>query len=255
MLPLLAIVYLGGSFLIIGAFIIGVIGVREFYGAFKTSGINPSYTVANISILVLYAVNLFLRNENELYMVWLGLVVIMSMLYMFNITKRDIYDGFVTMAGIVYVVFFSFHVVLVDQTGSFSILIWLIFISAFGTDIFAYFTGYLIGRHKLCPDISPKKTIEGAVGGILGSVILSVAFGLLVCREYLILCIIIGIIGSVMSQLGDLSASIIKRKLGIKDYGNLIPGHGGILDRFDSVLFTAPTVYYCITIVQLLGVM
>lgn len=253
MLPLLVIVYFGGPLLIIGAFLIGIIGVREFYGAFENVKIKPSYIVANISILFLYGINLFLRAYPEMYLMWLGAVVIMGMLYMFNITERKINDGFVTIIGIVYVIFFSFHVVLIDQSGSYNILIWLVFITAFGTDIFAYFTGYLIGKHKLCPNISPKKTIEGAIGGVIGSVALSAGFGFLFCKEYLIYCIVIGVIGSVMAQLGDLSASVIKRKLKIKDYGNLIPGHGGILDRFDSVLFTAPTIYYCIIVISLLG--
>jgi phosphatidate cytidylyltransferase len=108
----------------------------------------------------------------------------------------------------------------------------------------AFFTGSLIGRHKLCPAISPKKTVEGAVGGFVGSVLLCGAFGYLLMPALLASCLILGAIGGVAAQLGDLTASVFKRGLGIKDYGNLIPGHGGILDRFDSVLFTAPVVYY-----------
>ena len=113
----------------------------------------------------------------------------------------------------------------------------------------AYFTGYFLGKHKLCPKISPKKTIEGSIGGIIGSVVLSALFGYFFFERILIHCIIIGIIGGIVSQFGDLTASVFKRKMGIKDYGNLIPGHGGILDRFDSVLFTAPMVYYYIMLV------
>ena len=254
MIPLLAVIYFGGPVLIIGTFLIGIIGIREFYGAFEKAKVKPSYGVANISILALYAVNLFFREYTQLYMLWFVLVVILSFLYMFNIKNRKLNDGFVTLIGIFYVIFLSFHVVLIDQTGAYNILIWLVFITAFGTDIFAYFTGYLLGKHKLCPDISPKKTIEGAIGGLIGSVLLSGVFGYIFCREFFIMCLIIGVVGSVMSQLGDLSASIVKRKLDVKDYGNLIPGHGGILDRFDSVIFTAPTVYYSIVILSLTGV-
>ena len=144
-----------------------------------------------------------------------------------------------------YVGYFSFHIILIDQT-PYSILIWLVVLTAFGTDIFAYFTGYLFGKHKLCPAISPKKTIEGAIGGVFGSVILSFAFIMIIQPDLLFHAIVIGVLGSIISQFGDLTASIIKRKIGIKDYGNLIPGHGGVLDRFDSVLFTAPFVYYYI---------
>ena len=122
-------------------------------------------------------------------------------------------------------------------------------ISAFGTDIMAYFTGMAIGRHKLCPNLSPKKSIEGAVGGVLGSMLFCGLFGYFVTEGLLVETILIGFVGSIAAQLGDLSASAFKRQMGIKDYGNLIPGHGGILDRFDSVLFTAPLVYYAMLFV------
>jgi phosphatidate cytidylyltransferase len=122
--------------------------------------------------------------------------------------------------------------------------VWIIVLAAFGTDIFAYFTGKLLGRHKLCPSISPKKTIEGSVGGVLGSVVLCGLFAWFFIPEGFVNCIIIGVAGSAVSQIGDLSASVMKRKIGIKDWGTLIPGHGGVLDRIDSLLFTAPLVYY-----------
>ena len=114
----------------------------------------------------------------------------------------------------------------------------------------AYFSGYLLGKHKLCPHISPKKTIEGSVGGVIGSVVLSGLFGYFFMDDVLVHCMIIGVLGGIISQFGDLTASVFKRKMGIKDYGNLIPGHGGILDRFDSVLFTGPMVYYYIVLVM-----
>lgn len=126
--------------------------------------------------------------------------------------------------------------------------IWLIFLGAWLTDIFAYLTGRTFGRHKLCPLISPKKTIEGAVGGVLGAVITYFVFGKIVqafynCNvDYVLLCIL-AIVVSIMSQLGDLAASAIKRQYSIKDYGSIMPGHGGLMDRCDSVLFAAPTVY------------
>ena len=135
------------------------------------------------------------------------------------------------------------HIVLIDMAG-YGALIWLVFFSAFGTDIMAYFTGMAFGKHRLCPNLSPKKSVEGAVGGVLGSVIICGLFGFIVMKDSLVLCLLIGFFGSIVAQLGDLSASAFKRQMGIKDYGNLIPGHGGILDRFDSVFFTAPMVFY-----------
>jgi len=205
--------------------------------------------VANISILGLYAINLFAPTEYNFYMVWFLAVVIMSLLYLFNIEKRELADAMATLTGIFYVVFLSLHVTLVEQIGEYGILVWLIFLTAFGTDSMAYFTGLAIGKHKLAPKISPKKTIEGSIGGILGSILLCALFGYFVTPGLLLHCIVIGLLGGVISQFGDLTASIFKRKMGIKDFGNLIPGHGGILDRFDSVLFTAPMVYYYIVLI------
>jgi phosphatidate cytidylyltransferase len=249
MLPLLAILFIGGKVLLFACFIIGFMGVREFYHGFESLNIRPSNLAAYISILGLYAINLFAPDDYHFYMLWFLAVIIISLLYLFNIEERDLADAMATMTGIFYVVFLSYHVALVDQTGEYGILVWLVFLTAFGTDSMAYFTGYAFGKHKLAPKISPKKTVEGSVGGILGSVLLCGIFGYFVIPQLLLHCIMIGVLGGVISQLGDLTASIFKRKMGIKDYGNLIPGHGGILDRFDSVLFTAPMVYYYIQLI------
>lgn len=132
----------------------------------------------------------------------------------------------------------------------------LVFIGAWVCDTFAYFTGRFFGKHKLIPEISPKKTIEGAIGGI---VFTAVAFGIYVlildkCFNYKlnpIALIILGIVVAVISQIGDLIASAIKRQYEIKDYGFIFPGHGGVLDRFDSVMLVAPTVYVFFVFVSL----
>ena len=120
----------------------------------------------------------------------------------------------------------------------------------------AYCVGMLIGRHKMTPQLSPKKTWEGAAGGVLGSALLGLIYALLL-KEHLsffsqpvLVTPLLCAAGSVISQIGDLAASAIKRSVGVKDYGNLIPGHGGILDRFDSVIVTAPIVYYLILLLQ-----
>ena len=125
----------------------------------------------------------------------------------------------------------------------------LIFICASVSDVCALAVGMAIGRHKLAPVLSPKKTIEGAIGGIAGSALVSFLLGLVLHHfdpgmHVTTLFLIIGICGSIIGQTGDLAASAIKRNSGIKDYGTLIPGHGGIMDRFDSIVFTAPVIYY-----------
>ncbi len=127
-------------------------------------------------------------------------------------------------------------------------LAWIPFI-AWVCDTCAFFAGKAFGRHKLVPVLSPKKTVEGAIGGVLGSMAVGLIFGYLLYREihnpnvfYVLL--IITFVGSIISQLGDLLASGIKRDHNIKDYGKLIPGHGGIMDRFDSVIFVIPCIYF-----------
>ncbi|MBR5969895.1 MAG: phosphatidate cytidylyltransferase [Lachnospiraceae bacterium] len=129
--------------------------------------------------------------------------------------------------------------------------VWLPFL-AWACDTCAYLAGRAFGKHKLCPALSPKKTVEGAIGGLLGSALIAGAYGLILphytaYNERVVwACLLIGLLCGVLSQLGDLLASGIKRDKGIKDYGSLIPGHGGVMDRFDSVIFMLPVVYFMI---------
>src|SRR5690606_7424280 len=115
---------------------------------------------------------------------------------------------------------------------------------------FAYFTGMLFGKRKILPIVSPKKSLEGSIGGVVGCALVTVLFGLIflkgISMHHLI---IMGLISGTVSQVGDWAASAIKRYSGIKDYGALMPGHGGVLDRFDSILFVAPHIYIYITLV------
>lgn len=127
----------------------------------------------------------------------------------------------------------------------------LVFVAAWITDTFAYFTGFFLGRHKLIPKISPKKTVEGAIGGIVFCILAFIIYGVILEKSAdvdvnFILFAFVGLIMSVMSQIGDLIASAIKRTYGIKDYSNLFPGHGGILDRFDSIMILSPFLLFVV---------
>ena len=127
--------------------------------------------------------------------------------------------------------------------------VWLVFVCSWGCDTCAYCVGMLIGKHKMAPVLSPKKSIEGGIGGILGAALIGVLYALAInhwggAESEVFTYAVIGAVGGAISQIGDLAASAIKRYHNIKDYGRLIPGHGGILDRFDSVIFTAPIIYY-----------
>lgn len=133
-------------------------------------------------------------------------------------------------------------------------LVWLVLLSSWGCDTFAYCAGRLFGKHKMAPVLSPKKTIEGAVGGLVGAALLGYLYGLWVYSRipdtgnlagmFALVCFC----GGLLSMVGDLAASAIKRNAHLKDYGKLIPGHGGVMDRFDSVIFTAPVIYCVISI-------
>lgn len=256
MTPLVILILLGGYFITAAVFLIAVIGIKELFNGFGTMNVRPSYPIALISVVMLYGINiiggkLLLLSDaamKEFYLLWIFVSVLMALLYLFKIEERQLSDGMATVIGIVYVGFFSYHAVLTEDAFAdkcnFS-PVWLIIATAFVTDICAYFGGYFLGKHKLCPVISPKKTVEGSVSGILGAVIVTVLLGyFMIDNSKLGWYAIIGAAGGIVSQFGDLTASIFKRNMGIKDYGTLIPGHGGIMDRFDSVLFTAPMVYY-----------
>ena len=122
-------------------------------------------------------------------------------------------------------------------------MVWVMFIGTWASDSFAYFVGSALGRHKLCPSISPNKTIEGAVGAVVGTTLTIAALGAFFGWPLLLMAVL-GALIAVFATVGDLVESVAKRETGIKDSGNIIPGHGGVWDRFDSVLFTAPLVYY-----------
>ena len=185
---------------------------------------------------------------------WLGVLglVFLGMMAAYVITFPSLQAGQVMTAFFCYFygpVLFSFIWLTRELPGGIY-MVWLIFISSWICDTCAYLSGMALGKHKLTPVLSPKKSVEGAVGGVLGSALVGALFGYLFLnrlfegQNMVWICALICGAGAVISQIGDLAASGIKRNHGIKDYGKLIPGHGGVMDRFDSVLFTAPIIYY-----------
>lgn len=243
MVPFLLILYFGGIPLIAAAALISVIGVTEFFNGFNAIDVRPSRKIAYGMSAILYIGYLLIGNNPQFVVAWLVLSIMASLVYGWDIKNRGPYDAIATLTGIVYVVFFPYHMILIDAS-SYKILTWLVLIAAFGADIMAYFTGMAFGKHKMAPNLSPKKTIEGAVGGALGASVFSALFGYFLLPDMTLKFALMGLIGGIVSMAGDLTASAFKRKMGIKDYGHLIPGHGGIMDRFDSVIFVAPTIYY-----------
>ena len=182
--------------------------------------------------------------------------MVMMALYVFTFPKYKTEEVTAAFFGVCYVpVMLSFlYQTRVMNDGAY--LVWLIFLSSWGCDTCAYCSGMLLGRHKLAPVLSPKKSIEGAVGGAVGAALLGFIYAALFASHMSgvenpqLVCTAACAIAAVISQIGDLAASAIKRNHGIKDYGRLIPGHGGILDRFDSMIFTAPAIYFALTFLK-----
>lgn len=159
----------------------------------------------------------------------------------------------------VYISVFTAYISRARRISNFGIYyMFLIFACAWMSDTGGYFVGRIFGRRKLAPEISPKKTLAGSVGAVLSSSITCIIFGVLAqfisyANPDYVLLFLIGVWGSCIAQCGDLLASIIKRECGIKDFGNVMPGHGGLLDRFDSVIITAPFIYYTAMLLNMLG--
>jgi len=259
MAPLLVILYFGGWLLWVAALLIAIMGVKEFCEAWESTDVKPSKTLCYVmtGLLFLTAIPMEAGIYNasrislEMMTLWVFAAMAASFIYGWKINERGTYDSVVTAATLIYIPFFTYHMVLIDRT-AFPKLVWIVVIAAFGQDICAYFTGYFLGKHKMAPNLSPKKTIEGAVGGLLGSSVLAGVFGLLFMKEMVGICFLLGLVGGAAGMAGDLTASMFKRKIGIKDYGALIPGHGGIMDRFDSIIFVAPVIYYVMSVVILI---
>jgi len=243
-----------GNSLYFFAGVLSLVGMYEYYKAIKTTGVRTIDLVGYLFCIGFYLLQLSFPDAEVFSKL---LPIMLLLLFTYEIfTRKSGVNGIVhTMFGYIYVCYLLAHIIFINNLQNNAVLVWLPFLTAWFTDSAAYFTGISIGKHKLCPLISPKKTIEGAVGGVLGSILLTTVFGLIMAgyddRIGLIHYIIIGLLCGIFSQLGDLAASYIKRNTNLKDFGNLIPGHGGILDRFDSILFTLPVVYYYFLLVEL----
>lgn len=250
LLPLLILVYLRGIPLYIGGVVLISFALFEFYRAFYSIDIKPISEIGYLYAFMLLAINYFDLGISVELMI-LFLIFACSMFYVF-FEKRSVIDVIITVFGILYIaISLNYIVVVADKVKMGEYYIWLIFIISFVTDIFAYLVGKNFGNTKLIPSISPNKTVEGSIGGILGSVVFSTVFAFLLGLP-IAFCIFISFFGSIVAQIGDLTASSIKRYVGIKDYGDIIPGHGGVLDRFDSVVFVAPFVYFSLLVASMI---
>jgi len=244
---LLFIIISGGWVLRFTIIAIVIIGFYEFCNAVSKQ-YNPMRPLGFASVVMIANGSLYAHEPFEVFLA--VLIIFVLIVVVITYPKHTIVDASITVFGVLYLGFLFPFVSLVREMAMGEFFVWLIFISAWGTDTFAYFTGYFLGKNKLAPVLSPKKTIEGAIGGIIGAALLGFAYTWVYgtyyntgIMPYLWGVPLIVAVGSVVAQFGDLSASTIKRYLDVKDFGHILPGHGGILDRFDSVLFTAPFIY------------
>ena len=215
---------------------------------------NTLEVIGYIFISLYYIDMAVLKNQQLMVMIAIMALIVLLMVYVFTFPKYHANQVMSTYFSFIYApVLFSF-VYLTRELEYGVYFVWVIFISSWISDTCAYCVGMLFGKHKLAPVLSPKKSIEGSIGGIVGSAIVGAIFGYFIVEQVITkqqvtwIFALIGAIGSVVSQIGDLAASAIKRNYEIKDYGKLIPGHGGIMDRFDSVLVTAPMIYFLFTL-------
>ncbi len=250
---------IGGPFMGIILFLIASQGLYEFYratGVFTEGGEEKHKTpeiIGYIATAVYYFFMIMIRSNSLLKLLLILCVVFVGMLaaYVFTFPK---YDG-----GLVMKAFFGFVYIPVLLSFIYSTrmmpcgkyLVWLIYISSWICDTCAFFIGNKFGNRKLAPVLSPNKSVEGALGGIAGSVIFSALFSLIFMGAYdfsspeiVLVFALIGFVGAIVSQVGDLAASAFKRNIDAKDYGVVIPGHGGVMDRFDSVVFAAPIIFF-----------
>lgn len=233
-----------------------ILSIHEYMKCFKDSKkAKPIAWVSYTSCLLLPFLHI-IPSEYLIYAIALMIPSIIFILFLHIIIsnlKTTVKDVAVTLFGIAYVVVFFAFVSQIFGMNNGRVYIWYTALAAWGTDVFAYSIGRRFGKHKFS-QISPNKSIEGCVAGLIGAVILALLYTLLLNNvfNYTINYIIIAIISvvlSAISQVGDFSASSIKRYTGVKDFGNLIPGHGGILDRFDSFMFIAPFAFFLLMLI------
>lgn len=240
----LATIISGSWILFFTLLAVSLLGMRELYKVMKVS--DEHVTVLElVGYLgaVLYYIAMKADFGNYGTMAIIISMILILFVYVFGYPKYHAEQVMAAFFGVVYVAVMLSFIYLTRSLPDGKFLVWLIFLCSWGCDTCAYCVGMLIGKHKMAPVLSPKKSIEGAVGGVAGAALLGVIYAAATqgkMAEYALICAV----GALISMVGDLAASAIKRNQNIKDYGKLIPGHGGILDRFDSVIITAPVIYY-----------
>lgn len=246
---------LGGPYLFLLTLAISLIGMYELYRVYHIEK-SPIGIIGYIFAIAYYLCMWSGQNEFMLLCLAAGLIFIMAG-YVVTFPKYKADQAAMGFFAVVYVavmISFIYRIRLLEH-GVF--YVWLVFICSWIADTCAYFVGVKLGKHKMTPVLSPKKSVEGAVGGIIGPMLIGGIYGAVINAKIsvnapVVFAVACGV-GAGISIIGDLAASAIKRDHAVKDYGKLIPGHGGIMDRFDSTIFTAPAVYIVLEIFRALN--
>lgn len=245
---LLGLTYLGGPYTAFLVAALTLLALWEFMRIGERMGMQTWYIQTTI-ITVVWLINLFIGSRE-----WLLSALVFSLLLVLGrlaltYPKTSLSEATFNLLAFLYAVVLLSHLYMLRQLPGGLELTFLTIFLVWATDTGAYLIGRQFGRHLLAPQVSPKKTVEGSLGGLVLSIVVALVFWRLVGEtswfKYLVLAIIVGVSG----QIGDLFESALKRSAGVKDSGNLIPGHGGILDRFDSLIFAIPLVYYGVTLI------
>lgn len=240
----------GGWLYFLGISLLNVLAIFELNNAFKKINVNILYILSSIFAVMLLYTTSFSKYNFIFTPFSIILMIVTTFLYsIINNGQNHITDVVFTVFSFIYTSFLFMYFILLRKLPNGINLVWWVFITIWACDTGAFFIGIFFGKKRLAPNISPKKTIGGSLGGITFSIVASLIYTKLLLPQIGIAhAAILGLIIGILSQLGDLSASLIKRYCKIKDFSKIIPGHGGILDRLDSALFSFPVAYIYITI-------
>lgn len=247
-------IIVGNNVLLLTIGIISLIGLWEMNKVFGIEKAVPGI-LGYICTVIYYAI---LKTDNFQYLFVLIVFYLMSLMlyYVFSFPNTKTESVMSGIFGVIYVVAMLSFVYLVRAGNNGLYNVWLIFLCSWGSDTCAYVFGVAFGKHKMAPVLSPKKSVEGAIGGVIGAALLGFIYAA-IFRDSItgtidpqIIYPVICAAGSFIAMTGDLAASAIKRNHNIKDYGRLIPGHGGVMDRFDSVIFVAPVIWLLLNFMQ-----
>lgn len=245
---IIGILYVGGYVTAGAMLLLSLGGVFELLRIYKLHN-TPVGIATYIATIAYYALLVFDKQQYIMPLI-IAFVLITLGIYVTTYPRFIDKDVMAAVLSFMYVTVMLSYMYLIRDMDNGGALVVMVFVCSWVNDTCAYCVGVTLGKHKMTPKLSPKKSVEGLVGGITGSAVVGALYGMFYNNQVAtlehapIIFAIIGAVGALVAVIGDLAASAIKRNNEIKDYGKLIPGHGGIMDRFDSIIFTAPIIYY-----------